>query len=434
MIESKETLRGNINVSSSISGVVKNGVEYIEPLTQEKSIVPNIEEQVVVPDDGFSGLSKVIIEPVPLQTKESVPNEEEQTIKADDEFIGLKEVMIKAIPSEYKKPTGTKDITVNGNYDISEYEAVAVNVPSAEPRLDSRIVTPNKNIQEIVPGENYDGLSKVTVNSIPDSYIQPSGTLKITTNGTHNVTNYASVVTDVHDGEPVPIPYAPKHISFQGFTKYDLNYEVQNIDTVNITDMTNMFYNCNRITSLDLRNFNTSNVTNMSKMFSTCSKLQNVDVSSFDTSKVTDMSNMFNGCKSLTSLNVNNFDTSNVINMNYMFYNCSSLTSLNLKNFNTSNVTNMNGMFFSSYLTELDLSSFDTSNVTNMGSMFYQCSRLQKLDIRNFTFTKVTSSYSMFESFNKNCEIIVKDDTAKAWILKQKSDLTNVKTVAELGE
>ena len=35
---------------------------------------------------------------------------------------------------------------------------------------------------------------------------------------------------------------------------------------------------------------------------------------------------------------------------------------------------------------------------------------------------------------NKNCEIIVKDDTAKSWLLARRSDLTNVKTVAELGE
>ena len=32
------------------------------------------------------------------------------------------------------------------------------------------------------------------------------------------------------------------------------------------------------------------------------------------------------------------------------------------------------------------------------------------------------------------CSAIVKDDTAKSWVLARRSDLTNVKTVAELGE
>ena len=34
---------------------------------------------------------------------------------------------------------------------------------------------PTKEQQEIVPDKNYDGLSKVTVNPIPDEYIIPSG-------------------------------------------------------------------------------------------------------------------------------------------------------------------------------------------------------------------------------------------------------------------
>ncbi len=57
------------------------------------------------------------------------------------------------------------------------------------------------------------------------------------------------------------------------------------------------------------------------------------------------MSDMFYECSSLTSLDLSNFNTNNVEDMKYMFYNCSSLTSLNLSNFNTNNVTNMEGMF-----------------------------------------------------------------------------------------
>ena len=57
------------------------------------------------------------------------------------------------------------------------------------------------------------------------------------------------------------------------------------------------------------------------------------------------MSNMFYWCHSLTSIDVSGFDTSNVTDMNYMFYYCWYLTSLDISGLDTSNVTDMNHMF-----------------------------------------------------------------------------------------
>ena len=64
-----------------------------------------------------------------------------------------------------------------------------------------------------------------------------------------------------------------------------------------------------------------------------------------NTSKVTDMREMFYACESLTSLGLSNFDTSKVEYMNGMFCECSSLPALNLSNFDTSKVENMSSMF-----------------------------------------------------------------------------------------
>ena len=100
-------------------------------------------------------------------------------------------------------------------------------------------------------------------------------------------------------------------------------------------------------------------------------------------------------------------DTDNVTDMGYMFYNCSKIT-------------------------KVDLSNINTSMVKNMGNMFYLCDNLLYLDIRNFTFDKVTSYSSMFYRVPVNCEIIVKGNTEKEWVLARRSDFTNVKTVAEL--
>ena len=83
-----------------------------------------------------------------------------------------------------------------------------------------------------------------------------------------------------------------------------------------------MFYNCYKLTSLDLSNFDTSNVTNMSSMFGSCSGLTELDLSSFDTSKVTDMSSMFGMCSSLIkvdgSISFKSYSSS-TMNYNYLF-------------------------------------------------------------------------------------------------------------------
>ena len=227
-------------------------------------------------------------------------------------------------------------------------------------------------------------------------------------------------------------------------TSLDLN----NFDTSNVTDMSFMFYNCRSLTSLDLSNcdtssvinmgsmfggvtslttldlsnFDTSKVTNMAAMFGSASSLTTIDLSSFDTSNVTSMVSMFSNCRSLTALDLNNFDTSNVIGMSNMFYYCSKLTSLNVSNFDTSNVKDMQRMFYyCKLLTNLDVSNFDTSNVTTMESMFESCSSLILLDVSHFNTNKVTNMMSVFD----NCSSLVSLDVSNF-------DTTNVTNMAAM--
>lgn len=72
----------------------------------------------------------------------------------------------------------------------------------AEVTLQSKTVTPTKSTQNVTADTGYTALSKVTVNPIPSNYIDPSGTKTITTNGTHDVTEYASVNVNVPSKEP----------------------------------------------------------------------------------------------------------------------------------------------------------------------------------------------------------------------------------------
>ena len=165
----------------------------------------------------------------------------------------------------------------------------------------------------------------------------------------------------------------------------------------NITNMSNMFFNCSSLTTLNLSNFVTKNVTYMGGMFYNCTSLTTLNLSNFDTKNVTNMGGMFYNCTSLTTLNLSNFDTKNVKGMGGMFYNCTSLTSLDLKNFNTSKVVYMGFMFsFCGSLTSLNLSNFDTKNVTDMSGMFECCVSLEKLDLSNFIVNQVEYMTGMF--------------------------------------
>lgn len=171
----------------------------------------------------------------------------------------------------------------------------------------------------------------------------------------------------------------------------------ENIDTSNVTNMSNMFYDCSSLTSLDVSGFNTGNVTNMNSMFDGCNRLRSLDLSNFDTSKVTNMVNMFYDCERLASLDLSSFDTGRVTSMQKMFYYCRSLTNLDLSSFDTGNVTDMSNMFYYCVsLTSLDLSSFDTGRVTNMSNMFYYCNSLTSLDLSSFNTSQVTNMSRMF--------------------------------------
>ena len=147
-----------------------------------------------------------------------------------------------------------------------------------------------------------------------------------------------------------------------------------------------------------IENLNTEEVTVMSDMFNTCKGLENLDLSSFNTAKVEDMGYMFSGSYRLTSLDLSSFNTAKVTNMSCMFSGCYGLASLDLSSFNTAEVTDMSGMFGNcSALTSLDVSSFNTVKVTKMSAMFSDCSSLNKIYVSNyFATSEVISSDGMF--------------------------------------
>ena len=120
--------------------------------------------------------------------------------------------------------------------------------------------------------------------------------------------------------------------------------------------------------------------TSCCKWFYQCTNLTDIEgIENLNTEKVTDMSWMFFQCKKLSSIDLSNFNTEKVTNIGFMFEGCSSLTSLDLSNFNTEKVEDMYGMFSgSSALTTIYASDkFVTGQVTDGSEMFLGCKNLK---------------------------------------------------------
>ena len=112
------------------------------------------------------------------------------------------------------------------------------------------------------------------------------------------------------------------------------------------SDSSNLFNGFSKLLEIEnLKLLDTLTVTNMSQMFSGCSSLTSLDVSNFDTSQVTSMKSMFYGFSNLTNLYLNNFNMSNVTNLRVMFANCNNLINLDLRKASFDKVETFDSMF-----------------------------------------------------------------------------------------
>ena len=242
------------------------------------------------------------------------------------------------------------------------------------------------------------------------------------------------------------------------------NIYTDNWDTSNIDNMDSAFYGCTNLLSLDVSNFNTSKVKRFSNMFNNCNKLTSLDVSNWDTSNCEYFNCMFDGCRSLVSLDVSNFNTSKANTLQRMFAICNGLTELDVSRWNTSNVTNMQGVFFyaqniqhiygignfitdnviymsdmfhaANSLLEVDVSKWNTHNVTEMHAVFWSANSLTELDVSNWDVSKVTKMSALFGVCQKLQMVDLSNwDTSNVTTMSQMFAYTNsLKTIKGLSD
>ena len=309
--------------------------------------------------------------------------------------------------------------------------------------LQEKEATPTKERQEIVAEKQYDGLSKVVVNAIPDEYIMPEGTRNINQNGDYDVREKATVVVNVpekvlgsktitENGVYNPINdgldgYNYVNVATSGVNINDYYYtndnysgdirayikDVPTLNTENLTTMYGFFAGCKNL--INIPNINTSNVTNMSTMFNGCNKLKTIPA--LNTSKVTDMSGMFSECPSL--IEIPELDTSNVTTMSSMFNRCKNLKTISTMN--TNKVTTMSMMFYNSGITTIP--ELDTSKVTSVYNMFYSCSGL--ITIPKLNFEKVNNVSGFIDGASNVVNIGGFENLGKAYLTNKSANYSN---------
>ena len=484
MIYVKQSISGKVNdkkqnLNGKLNYKEKERAEY---LVQEKEVTPTIEQQEVTPDIGYNGLSKVTVDAIQTQEKSVIPTTDIQILEPDQgKFIS--KVTVDAIHTQQKSvksTTSQQSIEPDKDYYISKITVDPV-------VYQEKTVTPTRETQTIAPDQNYDGLSQVTVGAIPSNLIDTTDANAVAINIRDGKSAYVNGVKvdgilpvltyPVNPSSPSDFSYQfiaataaskvvrngttyvmgsyqiateqqPDSWMFEGNRKMKLGipqnkvatainlqssqiksgqtvlgvagakqgelsvtengqYNVVNYDSVNVNVESGggvlvlpngiRFQNSTATEMNFLANADTSNATTMQNMFFGCSSLASINLSSFNTNNVTNMYGMFYSCYKLSSIDLSNFNTNNVTDMGYMFYSCIKLASLNLSKFNTSNVTTMNGMFYDCRaFTTLDLSKFNTEKVTDMGIMFGRCSSLTSLDLSSFNTNKLSNMNSMF--------------------------------------
>lgn len=153
---------------AQIQVALQNKASASEPILQSKTVSPSTSSQVVKPDTGYDGLNQVTVNAMPTASQ--------------------------ATPSITVNSSGliTASATQTAGY-------VSAGTKSATKQLTTKAaatITPTTTSQIAVSSGTYT-TGNITVAAIPSDYIIPSGTLTITTNGTHNVKNYESATVNV---------------------------------------------------------------------------------------------------------------------------------------------------------------------------------------------------------------------------------------------
>lgn len=326
-----------------------------------------------------------------------------------------------------------EEIIIIESEEEQEIITIEEDIEYVEPTTQEKTIVPTEEQQIVVPDDGVFALSKVTVEAIPNEYVEEYVEKVVS-----NINNELSKLTEVDEEKVTTEEYisglkrdktnlannlvekgidATEDETFTSLVPKVLNlrpaedtplftgsYDKEGLKQIGWTDEEIQYYNkygvqwnesenyAFKLTETELKGDNSRTTRFIPKN----STLRNFEyysrllaIPQLDTSKVTNMNYMFSDCSRL--LAIPQLDTSNVTTMYMAFAACRHL--LTIPKLDTSKVTDMRGMF-SNCSDLLAIPQLDTSSVTAMSSMFASCDRL--LTIPKLDTSKVTSMSDMF--------------------------------------
>lgn len=224
------------------------GIEYASPELQEKSATPTESEQVIEPDSGVYGLSKVTVGAIdPDYVGADVPRRSSSDLTANPankiiapagyyEEDAFRYVVGGSASTPVTTIQANPTISVDANGLITAEVAKQKSVtPTVDPGYvssgiagmitvtgaksvqlsteDAKTITPSENQQTAVAAGKYTK-GAIIVNPIPSEYVVPTGTKNISANGTVDVSGFASA--------NVAVPWNPLGEDAELIQTYDM--------------------------------------------------------------------------------------------------------------------------------------------------------------------------------------------------------------------
>lgn len=221
--------------------------------------------------------------------------------------------------------------------------------------------------------------------------------------GSNLAWSYGDVVIDLLDtqlfiytNESIPVTSAEN--MFAEMTKLESIQGIELFDFSNCENFQGMFYNCSKLSTLDLTANSFSKAKNMSQMFYGCAELKSFKINDMTLSQVVNMSQMFEECVNIESLQMP--ETPVVTNISRMFkglgygtdYGCTINGSMSFPS-----CTDYTELFLGAHLVSLDfVNEFDMSKAVTTERMFCDATCPEDVDLSKWNTINLQNTYEMF--------------------------------------